>query len=84
MTCLFAAGDSESRQNLRDMFPDEPETGDALETQQRVLLSEQEESLKKMAKRKGTFLETELVFSEDLGAIEMSVLCTKATVNSAQ
>ena len=61
----LVTGDSESRQNLRDMFPDEPETGDALETQQRVLLSEQEESLKKMAKRKGKLLETQLCMLRD-------------------
>ncbi|KAK2173455.1 hypothetical protein NP493_873g01026 [Ridgeia piscesae] len=44
--------DTESRQNLRSMFPDEPMTSDAVETQQRLLLTEQEETLKKMAKRK--------------------------------
>ena len=49
--CVVAE-DTESRQNLRSMFPDEPMTSDAVETQQRLLLTEQEETLKKMAKRK--------------------------------
>ena len=55
MCVCFVVEDTESRQNLRSMFPDEPMTSDAVETQQRLLLTEQEETLKKMAKRKSEF-----------------------------
>ena len=41
-------GKTDSRQAFRNLFPDSPSTGDALETQQRALLMQQEEELHKL------------------------------------
>ncbi|XP_055885370.1 uncharacterized protein LOC106052056 isoform X25 [Biomphalaria glabrata] len=40
--------DSDSRQKFREMFPNEPETSDALETQQAALLRQQENKLQNL------------------------------------
>lgn len=49
-SCLWPI-DGRSRSEFRKLFPQTPNTGDALETQQRALLMQQEEYLRDMRER---------------------------------
>ena len=51
---FFCIGNSESRQAIRNMFPSQATSNDALEIQQRALLEQQDAQTKRLQKSKGT------------------------------